>query len=122
MKISKSYSVAEFLEWTRRKLYIVLALAIVPVVLYEPLGQKWIALPFSLAALLGTAAAFIVGFRNAQTYNRAAEAQQVWTAIVSFSRYWGMICRDFLTNPHAATALVYRHLAWLTVLRYELRS
>jgi hypothetical protein len=33
MKISKSYRVSEFLEWTRRKLYIVLALAIVPVVL-----------------------------------------------------------------------------------------
>src|SRR4030095_8216522 len=122
MKISKSYRVSEFLEWTRRKFYIVLALAIVPVVLYELLGQKWIALPFSVAVLLGTATSFTVGFRNAQTYNRMVEAQQVWTAIVGFSRYWGMMCRDLPTNQRAAKALVHRHLAWLTVLRYELRS
>jgi putative membrane protein len=122
MKISKSYKLSEFLDWTRRSLYIVIALAIVPVVLYELLGQKWIALPWSLAALLGIAASFIVGFRNVQTYNRSVEAQQVWTAIATFSRYWGMICRDFTTSPLAAKTLTYRHLAWLTALRYELRS
>ena len=122
MKISKSYKLSEFLDWTRRKLYVVLALAVIPVVLYQVLGQKWIALPWSLAVLLGTAASFIVGFKNAQTYNRTVEAQQVWTAIASASRYWGMICRDFPTNPKSTNALIHRHLAWLTVLRYQLRG
>jgi putative membrane protein len=88
MKISKSYNLSEFLYWTRRRLYVVLMLAIIPVVLYQLLGQKWIALPWSLAVLLGTAASFIVGFKNVQTYNRTVEAQQVWTAIASVSRYW----------------------------------
>ena len=97
-------------------------LAIVPVVLYQVLGQRWVALPWSLAVLLGTAASFIVGFKNVQTYNRTAEAQQVWSAIASASRYWGTICRDFPTNSRSTKALIYRHLAWLTVLRYELRS
>ena len=122
MKISKSYKLSEFLDWTRRKLYVVLALAVIPVVLYQLLGQKWIALPWSLAVLLGTAASFIVGFKNAQTYNRTVEAQQVWTAIASASRYWGTICRDFPTNPKSTNALIHRHLAWLTVLRYQLRG
>src|SRR5215510_7127926 len=99
MKISKSYKLSEFLEWTRRKLYIVLALAIIPVALYQLLGQKWVALPWSLAVLLGTAASFIVGFKNAQTYNRTVEAQQVWTAIASATRYWGTVARDLPTNP-----------------------
>jgi ion channel-forming bestrophin family protein len=122
MKISKSYRLPEFLDWTRRKLYVVLALAIVPVVLYQLLGLKWIALPWSLAVLLGTATSFIVGFKNAQTYNRTGEAQQIWTAIASASRYWGTICRDFPTNPRSTQTLIHRHLAWLTVLRYQLRS
>ena len=122
MKISRSYKLSEFLAWTRRKLYIVLTLATIPVVLYQLLGQKWVALPWSLAVLLGTAASFIVGFRNAQTYNRTVEAQQVWTAIASASRYWGTISRDFPTNPRSTKVLIHRHLAWLTVLRYELRS
>jgi ion channel-forming bestrophin family protein len=122
MKVSKSYGFLEFLHWTRRKLYVVIALAIVPVVLYQLLGQKWIALPWSMAVLLGTATSFIVGFKNAQTYNRAVEAQQIWTAIASASRYWGTICRDFPTNPKSTKTLIARHLAWLTVLRYQLRE
>jgi ion channel-forming bestrophin family protein len=122
MKISKSYNLSEFLVWTRRKLYVVLALAIIPVVLYQLLGQKWIALPWSMAVLLGTAASFIVGFKNAQTYNRTVEAQQVWTTIAAASRYWGTISRDFPTNPRSTRSLIYRHLAWLTVLRYQLRG
>jgi putative membrane protein len=87
MKISKSYKLSEFLDWTRRKLYVVLALAILPVALYQLLDQKWIALPWSLAVLLGTATSFIVGFKNVQTYNRTVEAQQIWTAIAGASRY-----------------------------------
>jgi putative membrane protein len=122
MKIGKSYKLSDFLEWTRRKLYIVLALATIPVVAYQLLGQTWIALPWSLAVLLGTATSFIVGFKNGQTYNRTLEAQQVWTAIAGATRYWGTISRDFPTNPRSTKALVLRHLAWLTVLRYELRS
>jgi putative membrane protein len=122
MKISKSYKLSEFLDWTRRKLYVVLALAIIPVVLYQLLDLKWIALPWSVAVLLGTAASFIVGFKNAQTYNRTVEAQQVWATIASASRYWGTISRDFPTNPRSTKSLIYRHLAWLTVLRYQLRG
>jgi putative membrane protein len=122
MKISKSYTLSEFLVWTRRKLYIVLILATVPVILYQLLGQKWIALPWVVAALLGTAASFIVGFKNAQTYNRTVEAQQVWSTIASLSRYWGTLSRDLPTNLQSAQVLLHRHMAWLTVLRYELRS
>src|SRR5678816_1485751 len=111
MKISRSYKISEFLHWTRRRLYLVLMLAIVPLVLYQLLGQKWVALPWSLAVLLGTAASFMVGFKNVQTYNRTMEAQQVWTAIASVSRYWATICRDFPTNSRSTKALIYRHLA-----------
>ena len=122
MKISRSYKISEFLNWTRRKLYVVLALAIIPVVLYQLLDQKWAALPWSVAVLLGTATSFIVGFKNAQTYNRTVEAQHVWTAIASASRYWGTISRDFPTSPRNTKTLIHRHLAWLTVLRYQLRG
>jgi ion channel-forming bestrophin family protein len=122
MKIDKSYTLGQFLAWTRRKVYVLLPLAIVPVILYQVLGQKWIAAPWAVAVVLGTATSFIVGFRNLQTYNRTLEALQVWTAIASTSRYWGMISRDFLISQEASKALIYRHLAWLTTLRYQLRG
>jgi putative membrane protein len=50
------------------------------------------------------------------------EAQQVWTAIASTSRSWGTRSRDFPTNPRSTKTLIRRHLAWLTVLRYQLRD
>jgi ion channel-forming bestrophin family protein len=75
MKISKRYTLPEFLDWTRRKRYV--ALAIIPVALYQLLGWTWFALPWSVAVLLGTAASFIVGFKNVHTYNRTVEAPQV---------------------------------------------
>ena len=75
-----------------------------------------------MALLFGTATSFIVGFKNAQTYNRMLEAQQVWTAIAGTSRYWGLISRDFPTTQTTSKALIYRDLAWLTVLRYYLRG
>jgi putative membrane protein len=122
MKLRTSYKLVEFLTWTRRKIYILLVMAIIPVVLYEVLGQKWIAAPWSVAVLLGTATSFIVGFKNAQTYNRMLEAQQIWSSITGTSRHWGLICRDFPTTQTASKALIYRHLAWLTALRYYLRG
>ncbi|WP_332751932.1 bestrophin family protein [Hydrogenophaga sp.] len=122
MKIAKSYTLAEFLDWTRRKIYILLLLATVPATLYQVFGLTWIAAPWSVAVLLGTATSFIVGFKNAQTYQRTLEAQQVWSSITATSRYWGLICRMFPTTRAMSAVLIHRHLAWLTVLRHQLRQ
>lgn len=122
MHIGKSYRLTEFLHWTRRKIYVLAMVSAVPVVLYQWFGQKWIAMPWVVVALLGTATSFIVGFKNAQTYGRTLEAQQVWTAIAASTRYWGLISRDFPASRDKAKVLIYRHLAWLTALRYQLRT
>ena len=122
MHAGKSYKVSEFLFWTRRSIYALIIVGIVPVVLYEYAGLKWINIPWPMVALLGTATAFIVGFKNTQTYHRSADAQQVWTTIMSLSRNWALLSRDYFNDADITKALVYRHLAWLTALRYEMRS
>lgn len=122
MLIGKSYRPLEFLHWTRRKAYILTASAMLVTGLYQLGGLRWIALPWPVLAMLGTAASFIVGFKNAQTYSRTVEAQQIWSSITATSRYWGLICRDFPAGGEAAMAMVTRHFAWLTAVRYQLRS
>ncbi|MEJ5990851.1 bestrophin family ion channel [Ramlibacter sp. PS3R-8] len=122
MNVGKSYRLPEFLRWTRRKLYLLVALSSLPVLLVEYAGWQGLAIPWVAVAVLGTATSFIVGFKNAQTYQRTVEAQQVWTSIAASSRYWGLICRDFPVHGDQARALTLRHLAWLTALRYQLRS
>jgi putative membrane protein len=122
MHSGKAYKFSEFLIWTRRNIYKTLIISIFPVVLYQIIGLKWLAIPWTVVALLGTATAFLVGFKNTQTYNRTWEARQIWGAILNSSRFFGTMSRDFINNPGITKELVYRHFAWLTALRYAMRD
>ncbi|CAH0146817.1 hypothetical protein SRABI118_00427 [Massilia sp. Bi118] len=122
MHVGKSYRLAEFLYWTRRRIYLVAASAGAVTALYQLGGWHWLSLPWPVLALLGTAASFIVGFKNSQSYGRTVEAQQIWSSITAASRYWGLISRDFPADGGAVKELVSRHLAWLAAVRYELRA
>ncbi|MBK7039506.1 MAG: multidrug transporter [Bacteroidetes bacterium] len=122
MHSGKAYKFSEFLIWTRRNIYKTLIISIFPVVLYQIVGLKWLAIPWTVVALLGTATAFLVGFKNTQTYNRTWEARQIWGAILNSSRFFGTMSRDFINNPGITKELVYRHFAWLTALRYAMRD
>lgn len=122
MHIGSAYKLLEFLMWTRRNIYWLLVIGMVPVALYQILDWKWLAIPWTVVALLGTATAFIVGFKNTQTYNRTWEARQIWGAILNSSRTWGARSRDFFDDPEKSKELIYRHFAWLTALRYQMRD
>lgn len=122
MHVGKSYRLSEFLIWTRHKIPTLFLLGLLPVLLYQVVGLTWLTVPWPVVALLGTATAFIVGFKNTQTYNRAAEGQKIWTDILNLSRYWGIISRDFFSDPQKSKELIYRHIAWLTTLRYYMRE
>ncbi|MDZ4707450.1 MAG: bestrophin family ion channel [Saprospiraceae bacterium] len=123
MHTGNHYKITEFLVWTRRDIYVLFGLAVVPTVLYQWIGLHWIAIPWVPIAMIGTAAAFIVGFKNTQTYNRLWEARQIWGAIVNASRSWGIMTRDFVqTDRLIHRQLIYRHLAWLTAFRFQLRK
>jgi putative membrane protein len=121
MHIGKTYRVSEFIVWTRREIYLLLAVGAVPVILYQVLGLRWLNIPLTVVGLLGTATSFIVGFKNIQTYNRTADAQQIWTSILNSSRFFGITIQGLVPRPGDARQLVERHVAWLTCLRYELR-
>ena len=122
MHAGAEYSFKEFLIWTRRNIYKGILIAAIPVILYQVVGLRWLAVPWAVVALLGTATAFTVGFKNTQTYNRAWEARQIWGSILNSSRTWALMCRDFFNDTETTKLLVYRHFAWLTALRYQMRE
>lgn len=98
------------------------------------LGWHWLAIPWLPVALLGTAVAFLTGFKNNASYDRLWEARRIWDAIVNASRTWGLMARDYVTDrgvsggttpgevDAARRVLYHRHFAWLTALRYALRE
>jgi putative membrane protein len=126
MHAGTRYSLKEMMYWTRRDIYILVILSVFYTIVYEFLGFKWIAIPWVPIALVGTAAAFLIGFRNTQTYNRVWEARQIWGSIINSSRSWAILVKDFTGNNANAkaihTELYYRHIAWLTALRFQLRE
>lgn len=122
MHAGQRYKFTEFVIWTRLNVYWLIIIGTIATLLYQLAGFKWIAIPWSAVAMLGTATAFIVGFKNTQTYNRTWEARQIWGAILNSSRAWGVMSRDFFNNPQQTKILIYRHLAWLTAMRYAMRD
>ncbi|GAA4161408.1 bestrophin family ion channel [Chryseobacterium ginsenosidimutans] len=128
MNISSHYKLYHFIPWTRVKIYKMLILSIIPTVLFYFLGWKWLAIPWVPVALLGTATAFISGFKNTQTYNRMWEARQVYGAIINNSRSFGILIKDFIRSEDKVLEkqlhqeIIYRHFAWLTALRFQLRE
>lgn len=127
------YKLKELLFWTRRDIYKLLLISVVPTTLYVLFEWHWLAIPWQPVAVVGTAAAFIVGFRNNATYDRAWEARKIYGAIVNSSRSWAIMAKDFVRatpeNPIGdaerkliTKELIYRHVAWLTALRYQLRQ
>lgn len=122
MHLGRSYRLTEFIVWTRRQIYALLLCGSVPVILYKYASMRWLSVPLTIVVLLGTATSFIVGFKNVQTYNRSQDAQIVWASIVGASRRWGLLACAFPVELHVSRELIFRHLAWLTALRYELRS
>lgn len=90
-------------------------------------------MPIAPLGTIGVAVAFYVGFKNSQAYDRFWEARKIWGGIVNVSRAWGNQVLTFVSSHHAPhdvdesdvkniqRSLIYRQLAWINVLRYQLR-
>lgn len=123
MHAGRRFTLQEVIYWTRRDLFVFSIVSLIPTSLYYFFDIKWLVLPWVAIALVGTAAAFVVGFKNTQTYNRLWEARQIWGSIINSSRAWGILVKDTVNSDKKEnTELVYRHLAWLTALRYQMRE
>ncbi|MBL7931033.1 MAG: multidrug transporter [Bacteroidia bacterium] len=123
MHAGRRFKLGEVLFWTRRDIYFFIYLSTIPTALYAIFGFTWLVLPWVAIALVGTAAAFLVGFKNTQTYNRLWEARQIYGSIINSSRTFGILVRDTInTDEKTIKSIIYRHIAWLTALRYQLRE
>ncbi len=130
MNAGKNYSVREFYKWTIKDIQKILLFASIPTILFL-LDIKWATLPLALVSIIGVATSFILGFRNSATYDRTWEARKIWGGIVNTSRTFTMLLNDNIKSkgdmsPEELAAvkkeLGYRHFAWLTALRHQLRQ
>lgn len=102
--------------------------------LYHNQNLEKVSLPFSIAAILGSALAIFLAFRNNNSYNRWWEARTIWGGIINNSR---IFARQIIANADSALAsgkvdvahiesykkeMVYRQIAFAHALRLHLRG
>lgn len=97
------------------------------VIAHQGFDLSWLMIPWLPVALIGTALAFYLGFKNNSSYDRLWEGRKIWGGIVNTSRTWVMKVIDFPDykeedKQRLIKELTYTHLAWLTSLRYALRT
>ncbi|MFT3901459.1 MAG: bestrophin family ion channel [Gordonia sp. (in: high G+C Gram-positive bacteria)] len=124
MHIGRNYSLAEFLAWRQNGTLIIMVLVSIPTVLYAVFGWTFLSIPWEPVAILGTALAFIVGFKNNASYDRLWEARKIYGSIVNDSRSFAYTLRDSAGGKRddAVKTMFNRHFAWLTALRFQLRE
>ena len=134
MFTKKKYSARQMLVWTKKELRFFFVWALIVTTLFELVGLRFLQVPWTALALVGTAVAFLIGFQSNAVYGRLWEARQIWGGIVNDSRMFGIMIKDMITNEHAKNpitevelvalkqTIVFRHIAWLTSLRHAMRQ
>jgi len=89
-----------------------------------------ISLPIAPLSTIGIAVAFYIGFKNNHSYDRFWEGRKIWGGIVNVSRSWANSVLTYVASTEGPRSddglvqqtLVYRHLAWINALRFQLRT
>lgn len=134
MLIKKRYSIKDLFLWSRWETSVFLLYSTAITVLYYEFDFTFLSVPWTPVALIGTAVAFLIGFQNNSAYDRIWEARKIWSSIKNTSRSFGMKVQVMITNEYAKNpvdeaelmrhkkTIIYRHIAWVTTLRYAMRQ
>jgi len=134
MHAGDKYTLWDTLKWGKKYILIFLIIDSIPVIIYQMFGFEWLIIPWQPISLVGIAVAFYLGFKNNSSYERLWEARKIWGGIVNLSRTLTIFTRDYVTDEFSNAevkddelaghhkTIVYRHIAWLKALTYQLRE
>lgn len=132
MILKRNFNPFTVAGYIRTELLISLGVSVAVYVLYHQVDQLPV-LPFSISAILGSALAIFIAFRNNNAYSRWWEARTLWGGIVNSSRVMARLIITF-TDSHSRQPgydaaqsnrfkqeMVHLLLAWVNALRMQLR-
>jgi len=132
MYIEKNFGLSSVLRFSGWHMIWITCWGAIVAALHKFTALEGFSVPWLPISVIGTAVAFYIGFKNNQAYDRLWEARKIWGAIINSSRAWGSAVRAFVTHQFAEPEyvntplgevhkrLLYRHIAWLYVLRSQL--
>ncbi len=123
MYIKRHYSFWMTFAWSKKPFLIGLIYSVIILGLGEftTISMEF---PWQPVSVIGIAVAFYLGFKNNSSYDRTWEARKIWGSIVNNSRSFAAAVMAFVQGEEAdklKQELIFRHLAWLTALRHQLR-
>jgi putative membrane protein len=127
MYTKRNYGFWMTFNWSKMPFIYGLIYAAVVTIVYLWLEKNYqinISLSWQPISVLGIAVAFYLGFKNNSSYDRTWEARKIWGGIVNNSRTFGASLVAFIKGPGEESivkTMMYRHIAWLTALRFQLR-
>ena len=97
--------------------------------LHDYMNLGIIAMPIIPLSTLGIAVSLYLGFRSKESYERWWEARKIWGDIINKSRAFSNQVHHLLYDEEGKSIdvtqkkeLIYRHIAWLYALKYQLRA
>jgi ion channel-forming bestrophin family protein len=133
MIVKRNFNPVKIIQYVKTELLMATVLS-VSVYLLHHNRIATIAIPFSIVAILGSALAIFIAFRNNTSYSRWWEARTVWGSIINSSR---IFARQIIANADNALAtgkstfeevsvykkeMIYRQIAFAHALRLHLRK
>jgi len=132
MLLKRNFNPLRVLGYVKHEIAFSLIISFIVWLLYR-YAVSQVSLPFSIAAILGSALAIFIAFRNNSAYGRWWEARTLWGGIVNSSRVLARLIITF-TDSHAhqpnydsarseafKKQMIYACIAWVHALRLHLR-
>lgn len=133
MIVTRKIDLSILYSHTKKNLwFLVITCSATAVSIYFIDSENFKALSFP-TGIIGTALAFLIGFRNNSAYDRWWEARKIWGKLINDSRHFslkviGFISQNWNTElteddvKKAQTRLIFRHIAFLWSVNHHLRK
>lgn len=114
-------------DWSKKPFIIGAIYSFILTIIYEYVYHQLnfdFSFEWQAISVLGISVAFYLGFKNNASYDRTWEARKIWGGIVNNSRSFGAAISSFVQGENSFQVkreILYRHIAWLTSLRFQLR-
>lgn len=133
MIIKSNFNPIKVIKYVKTEMFFALLVSTV-IYFYSRSYVGLTGIPFSVSAILGSALAIFIAFRNNTSYSRWWEARTLWGGIINATRVLARLIITF-TNSHAhqpgfnpkgseqfKKEMVYLLIAWVHALRLQLRN
>jgi len=133
MIVKRNFNPIKVMQYVKTELAFAVIITVAVFVLHKQ-NITAVTLPFSISAILGSALAIFIAFRNNSSYSRWWEARTLWGGIINSSRVLARLVITF-TDSHShqqnyekersekfKKEMIYKVIAWVHALRLHLRK